>query len=276
MRTYGGEVERRSFGDMILAAVGVLRQDAGEFLFIGVLGGLLTTAAALILRFTGGYAGLALITPAIVTGALLTMAATCSAVRRVEDNLEPDAGAALAATLVRTPFIVMPLAPALLLSGLAAFVGVGLRPHIGSLFAITIALALSAFAAAFLFRRSLYVPALFARRTSSRHAWARAAAVVEAYPLMVGLGWLLALAPTLVLGLLTMQSGFGPAGIAITAFVFASSMPFAGALMTLLFTQADGALPQSPTAPSLAPPSSGRRGPAHSSDVADQLRRRMR
>lgn len=275
MRTYGGEVERRSFGDMILASVGVLRQDAGEFLFIGVLGGLLTTAAAMILRFTGGYLGLALITPAIVIGALLTMAATCAAVRRVEDNLEPDATAALMATLARAPFILSPLAPALLLSGLAAFVGVGLRPHIGSLFAVTIALALSAFAAAFLFRRSLYVPALFARGTSSRQAWSRAAAVVAAYPLMVGLGWLLALAPTLLLGLLTMQSGFGPAGIAVTAFVFASSMPFAGTLMTLLFAQADGGMPASPGAPPPPPRRSASGGTQKANDLAE-LRRRMR
>lgn len=276
MRTYGGEVERRSFGDMVLAAVAVLRQDAGEFLFIGVIGGLLTTAAAMTLRFAGNDAGLALITPAITLGALLTMAATCSAVRRVEDNLEPDAGAALAATLTRIPLIVWPLAPALLLSALAAFVGVGLRPHIGSLFATAIALVLSAFAAAFLFRRSLYVPALFARGTSSRHAWARAAAVVAAYPLMVGLGWLLALAPTVVLGLLTMQSGFGPAGIAVTSFVFASSMPFAGALMTLLFAQADGATPGGGTHAAPPPSSRGAYASRHGADVADQLRRRMR
>lgn len=273
MRTYDGEVQQRSFVDMIAAAVDVLRQDFGEFVFIGVIGGLLTTVAAMVLRFAGGDAGLALITPAVTLGALLTMAVTCSAVRRVEDNLEPDASAALGAMLVRLPFIVWPLAPALLLSALAALAGVGLEEHIGTWPATGIALVLTAFAVVFLFRRSLYVPALFVRGTSSRHAWTRATAVVAAFPLMIGIGWLLALLPTILLGLLTMQTGFGPAGIAVTSFVFASSMPFAGALMSLLFAQADGA-----TGSRGGPPPSSRRPDAgrHGVDVAERLRRGMR
>ena len=266
-RTYRSEARERSFTDIAANAMGLLRQDIGEFLFIGALGGLLTTSVAMILRFAGGAAGLALITPAVALGAIITMAVTCAAVQRVRDGLDPEAGSAFASMLVRLPFLVWPLAPALLLAALATFAGVGLDGWIGSLAATAIGLALLAFALVFLFRRSLYIPALFVPGTSSRHAWTRAVAVVQAYPFMIALGWALALFPTIVLGALTIRSGFDPGGIAVTAFVCTTSMPYAGALMSLLFAQADGATPSAHM-----PAPEAERG----TDVAERIRRGLR
>jgi hypothetical protein len=52
-------------------------------------------------------------------------------VRRVEDNLEPEAAKAYLDVLVRAPFLAVPFAPALLLSGLAVFLAVRFDGTIG-------------------------------------------------------------------------------------------------------------------------------------------------
>ena len=66
----------------------------------------------------------ALIAPCVGIWALATFAAASrSAVLRVdEDNLHPDAARAFVETLLRAPFLLVPFAPAIVLSGLGVYI----------------------------------------------------------------------------------------------------------------------------------------------------------
>jgi type IV secretory pathway TrbL component len=102
VRTYPDEARRpRTIAEIIADALALLHQDIAEYGFAGLIGAIGAAFLALILSTAGDLAGKALIAPAVFIVTLVTYANTCAAIRRVQDNLEPDAIRAFFAVLAR-------------------------------------------------------------------------------------------------------------------------------------------------------------------------------
>jgi hypothetical protein len=171
------------------------------------------------------------------------------------------------AALFRAPVYVPAFLPALILLWVAGYGSILLSDMIGGLAATGAALAGSAFAVSWSFKRSLYITAMFARETALRDAATRGFSVLRDAQAAVAVTWLIALAPTLIVSVGALAFGFGPASAAIVAFVFVGSMPLAGAMLSLLYGH--GSLYAG--APATAPPQT-----RESTHVSERLGRHLR
>jgi hypothetical protein len=269
MRTYGSGVrETRTLSALVIEAIGVVRQDLSEYGFIGLVGAFMAGFTALVLRMIGGSVPVALILPVIGLCAIGTMAASAAAVRRVEDNLDPDAARAFIDALVRAPFLLVPFAPALVLSGLALFLAAEFAENITRWGASALVVALLVLALMNAFQRSMFVPALFSRGISAREAASNARAIHRSAGAAIAMCWAIALLPAGIIALGGLMAGFGTFSTALSAFVFVGSMPFGAAMMSLLYAAAmrSGVATASAPAPM-------RRG---ASPVAERLGRHVR
>lgn len=231
----------RTFTDVFTDAAAILRQDAGEYAFITLVGAFIAASVALVLRVDGSATALALIAPVIAGMSLLTLGAITAAVRRADDNLQPEATRAFLAALYRSPAMMLPLLPAILLLALSTYAGVRLGEETAPLIGLIAAVALSAFAALWAFRRSLYVAALFARGASLREAGPRATAAMGTLAAPVAVTWLLSLTPALIIATPALLLGFGPLGAALTALVSVGCMPLAATMLWLLYGHSSAA-----------------------------------
>lgn len=269
MRTYGSGVrETRTLSALVIEAIGVLRQDLSEYGFIGLVGAFTAGFTALLLRMIGGSVPVGLILPVIGVCAIGTMAASAAAVRRVEDNLDPDAARSFIDALVRSPFLLIPFTPALVLSGLALFLAAEFSDNIGRWGSTGLVVALLALALMNAFQRSTFVPALFGRGVSAREAASNARAIQRSAGAAIAMCWGIALFPAGLIALGGLLAGFGTFSTALTAFVFVGSMPFGAAMMTLLYSAA-----MRSGVASAAAPMPVRRG---ASPVAERLGRHVR
>lgn len=269
MRTYSGAPTRTyTVADIFANALALLRQDAGEYAFVALIGASAASFTTFVLRMLGGPVAVAVVAPVIALSALLTMAACVAAVRRVNDNLEPDSVRALGAVIVRLPAIVIPVVPSLIVLWIAAFSVQWLDDYIGSLLAGVMGIAVALLAVQPIFRRGLYVPALFARGASVGSAAANAAAMMAQLAGMVTVVWAIALAPAALVAFVALAAGFGVVSTTLTAFAIVACMPLAAAMLSLVHD----AMP----ATSMAPQPSAAREPSQSADVSDRLRRHMR
>ncbi|HEY8173364.1 MAG TPA: hypothetical protein VIH21_09755 [Dehalococcoidia bacterium] len=271
-RTYGtGGGETRTLSGIILEAVGVLRQDLGEYGFIGLLGAVAAGVSAMVLRMLGGTIPLSLILPVVGVCALTTYAASACAVRRLEDSLQPDAARAFLEVLIRAPFLLIPFAPAFVLSGLGTFLAVQFSDNVGRWGATGILVALLVLAAMNAFQRSVFVPALFSRGTSVREAATFSRALQRSASAAIAMCWVVALLPAGIFALGGLAAGFGSFSTAVTAFVFVASMPFAAGVMSLLYAEAAN----SGSFMTAAQPSAPVRGGGRPSKAAERLGRHM-
>jgi hypothetical protein len=232
---------RRTLADVIADALGIIYQDVAEYAFVALIGAIAAAFAALLLPAAGGIAGLALMPPAVFLIATGTYAMTCAAERRAQDNLEPDAVRAFFAALVRLPAITPPLVLPLALSSVAVTAGV-LAARWAPDSVVTLA-AIIVFAVAGLssFQRAMHVPALFLRDVNFEDARALGAAAMRKAGALVAACFVVAMAPTALLALLMLASGFNIALVAATAFVFVATMPLAAGIATVIL---DGVAPQ--------------------------------
>lgn len=277
MRTYSDPVARpaqasggRSLADIFADAVATLRQDGSEFGFVALLGGFTASFTTLILRLAGGALPLSIIGPFILLTTVVTMATSCAMVRRVDDNLQPDSARAFTAVIIRSPAIVLPLLPALILLGLAVFAATLLDGHIGGLGAGGVAFVLGAFALHWTFKRSVYIAALFTRNTTVKEAWAASTAVLRSAPFTILITLVIALAPGVIFTLGAALAGFGTVSTAIAAFFLAFCAPLAGTMMFLLYQQASEGSTITPSAPRAPRPS------ATAAALEDRIHRHMR
>lgn len=236
MRTYSGETTRTyTIADIFANALALLRQDAGEYAFVTLIGACAAGFITFVLRMIGGPIAVALVAPAIALSALLTLALCVAAVRRVEDNLEPDSVRALGAVLVSAPALIVPIWPSLVLLWIAVFGVQWVDDYVGGLLAGVVGIALGLLAVQPIFRRGIYVPALFARGASVRSATAHAAALMPQLGGMVSVTWAAALAPAFLIGFVALAAGFGVVTTTLSAFVVVACMPLAAAMFTLMY-----------------------------------------
>jgi hypothetical protein len=236
------EARGRTVADIIVDALAILHQDAAEYIFGALIGAIAAAFAALILPVAGGpYVGAALIAPAVFIIAVLTYANTCAAVRRAQENLEPDAMRAFFAVLARLPAILPQLTLPLAVTGASVLIGAVVArwaPNSVVTLAVILVFALAGFSS---FQRSLHVPALFARNVDFAQARLLGAATMRKAGVLVGACFVIAMAPAALIAMAALAAGFSIVATAVAAFVFVASMPIAAAIATLIF---DGIAPQ--------------------------------
>jgi hypothetical protein len=269
-RSYSGEVRySRTLADMFAESAEIVRRDLGEFGFIALLGAVFATLLTLILGTMGGAVPVSLIVPFASHTAIVTMATCCAGLRRVDENLEPDSTRAFLATIFRLPFILVPFAPALIIGWAAAFVPMQFDGQLTDLGAGVLGILLALAAIWLSFRRSLYIPALYARGASVMGALSSSAAVTKSAPWTVVVAWAIPLAPALMVGLLAFSTGFAVAPTTLAVCLWVLSMPMAAAMSGMLYAQGVQGLE-----PTLRPATSDSQGSA--GQVQDRLRRHMR
>lgn len=239
MRSYSeGEAREPGFVQRVLQeALAMLVQDASEYAFIGFIGASVTAFVVVVLRLMYNAVADALVLPAVVVMAALTMSAATLAFCRATENLQPDTADALASIASRPLAFLrawLPLAAGLFAAGLALQLFHGqLAP-----WRFAIVMALVAVSTLYAFSRSFYAVALVTQRMSAAEAEAVATALLGRHATAAVLGWLPVLSPALFMVLIAQISGFGPASTAIASFVAVMSMPAGAAVMSLLFFEA--------------------------------------
>jgi hypothetical protein len=258
--------QRRTVADIIVDALAVLHQDAAEYAFAAVIAAVAAAFAAIVLPASGGIVGAALVPPAVFTVATLMYAHSCAAVRRAQENLEPDAIRAFFAVLARLPAILPPLTLPLALSGATVLVGAIAAKWAPNSVVTLAAVIVFAVCGVSSFQRSLYVPALFARNVNFAEARALGAAAMKTASALIGACFVIALAPAALLALLALATQFNPATTAVASFALVASMPVTGAVATLVF---EGLAPQL-----MAQTRRARRVPDYEERTAERLTRR--
>lgn len=238
MRSYYDDVrDTRTFAQIFDDAMATLRQDNAEYGLIGITGGVIAAMLALVLRTAGGPLVVAAIVPLVALVALLTLATTTAALRRVDENLSPDASRALLGAVVRLPFMLVPLGPSLLIAWAAVLAASYAGRYVPDALALGGGLALLLCAAIAALRYALFVPALFARGSSARAAAPLAEQMIAGARLRVAMTWLLPLAPAHLIAIVSALLGFGVMSSGITAFAYAASMPLVAAVSWMQYQQ---------------------------------------
>jgi hypothetical protein len=220
--------------DIIADALVMLHRDIAEYAFAAFVGAVAAAFLAVVLS-TGGVIGQALIPPAVFGVAIITYANTCAAVRRAQDNLEPDAARAFFSVMARIHALFTPMTLPLVLSS-----GVLLAGLIASKWAPANVLTLGvivtfAYCGLTAFQRALYIPALFARNVSFAEARVLGIETMKKSSILLGACFVIALAPAGLMAMVGLAAGFGALSTGVTAFVFIMCMPLAAAVAGIVF-----------------------------------------
>lgn len=224
--------------DIIAEAVAVLRQDLGEYGYIALFGAVPAALAVLVPGVIGRPIALAFIGPLVVLIALATFAASSAAFGSVTNHLQPDATSAFAAAARRAPSLLTPWLLLIVALGLASYVGATFVAYIDPVPHIVVPLALVVVSAFYAFPRSLSTAAVFDQDLSSRESVSASVAIVRGETRRVAVGWGLALAPAIVVAALGVLAGFDAINASLAVFFLVGAMPFAAAMMSLLFSEA--------------------------------------
>jgi hypothetical protein len=239
------ETRGRTPVDIIVDALAMLHQDVAEYAFAGFIGAILAAFVAVVLS-TGGIIGQALIAPAVFSVAIITYANTCAAVRRAQDNLEPDAVRAFFSVLARVHALFTPLTLPLALSGATVLAAVGASRWVpGSVLTLG-AIVVFAYCALAAFQRVLYIPALFARNVTMVQARQLGYETLKKSTLLVAACFAIATAPASLMALIGLAASFGTLSTGITAFVFVMCIPLAASVASIIY---EGLAPQAAEAP---------------------------
>ena len=98
----------RSLSETIEESITILRQDASEYAFIGLVGSFAACMAVLVPGIIGGPIAVALIAPLLLFVAVLTLATSAAALGVGSSQLQPDASRAFAAAGLRIVAILRP------------------------------------------------------------------------------------------------------------------------------------------------------------------------
>ena len=96
-RTRAARAFTRSMPDLIEETIAILRQDASEYAFIGLVGAFAACMAVLVPGIIGGPIAIALIAPVLVVITSITLATSAAALGVGANQLQPDAGRAFGA-----------------------------------------------------------------------------------------------------------------------------------------------------------------------------------
>jgi hypothetical protein len=228
------ETRGRTPVDILADALVMLHLDIGEYAFAGLIGAAGAAFLAIILS-TGEFIGQALIAPAVFGVAIVTYANTCAAVRRAQDNLEPDAARAFFSVLARVHALFTPLTVPLALSSLAVLVGVAASRWAPASVLTLGVIVVFAYCGLASFQRALYIPALFARNVTFADARLLGIATMKKASVLLGTCFVIALAPAGLMAMIGLAAGFGALSTGVTAFVFVACMPLAGACAAIVY-----------------------------------------
>lgn len=233
-----GHVFARPLLEIIEEAVAILRQDASEYAFIGLVGAFAACMAVLVPGIIGGPIAIALIAPLLLFVAVLTLATSAAALGVGSSQLQPDASRAFAAAGLRIVAILRPWLPLAVALGAASYAADAFSSHLGPVPHEAIILALALVSGAYALPRSLCVTALFEHDVSAREALTASAALVRRAGRTVLLAWCVVLSPAITIALLGALAGIDAATGAVIAVLFVGAMPVGAALMSQLFIDA--------------------------------------
>ena len=246
-----GRVFARPLVEILEEALAILRQDASEYAFIGLVGAVAAGMAVLIPALIGGPIALSLIAPLLVAIAATTLAASAAALGVGTNQLQPDAGRAFAAAGARSIAILRPWLPLVVVLGAASYAAAAFSDYLGPVPPEAVILLLALFSGAYTLPRSLCPTALFEHDLSARESLRASATLVRRAPLTIGSAWGIVLAPSIIVALLGALAGIDAATGAVIAVLFVGAMPAGAAMMSQLFIDAASRIE---TAPAPAPP----------------------
>lgn len=248
----------RSTAELVEEAVAILRQDASEYAFIGLVGAFGACMAVLIPGIIGGPIAVALIAPLVVAVASLTLATAAAALGVGANQLQPDASRAFATAGLRTSAILRPWLPLAVALGAASYGANGYSSYLGPVPPEAVILALALVGGAYALPRSLYATALFEHDLSVREALRASAAFVRSATRAVATAWCIVLAPAMIVALFGAVAGIDAVTGAVIAVLFVGAMPAGAALMSQIFIDAASHIEAAP-APVRGPTAAQRR-----------------
>lgn len=243
--------DERPFTEIAAEAVDVLRQDAGEYGYIALLGAIPAAVSVAIAGYVGGAIALALIGPVIVIFAVVTLAASVSAISVGVSHLQPDAMRAYATALARLPAVLLPWVPLAVILGTASAAFVTFRAELHMVPGIALIVAFAALSVPYIMPRALHLPALFAEELSWSEAGRVSAALVSEHSLRVALALTIAALPAELVFGFALLAGFDAAAGALVVLFLVGAMPLAAALLSSIFfgAESDMALEETPGPP---------------------------
>lgn len=233
-----GRVFARRLPEIIEEAIAILRQDASEYAFIGLVGAFAAGMTVLIPALIGGPIALALIAPLLVIVAAGTLATSAAALGVGANQLQPDASRAFAAAGLRSLAILRPWLPLAVALGAASFAAATFASRLGPVPPHAIILALALVSGAYALPRCLCATALFEHDLSAREALSASAGLVRRATRTFATAWCLVLAPAMIAAALAALTGVDAATGAVVAVLFVGAMPAGAAMMSQLFIDA--------------------------------------
>lgn len=234
--------DERPFAEIVAEAADVLRQDAGEYGYIALLGAIPAAVSVAIAAYIGGAVALALIGPLIIVFSVVTLAACVSAISVGASHLQPDALRAYMTALGRLPAVLLPWVPLAVVLGTATAAFVTFRAELHMVPGIAVIVAFAALSVPYVVPRALHLPALFAEDLSWSQAGHASAALVREQPRRVALALTLAALPAELVFGLALLIGFDAAAGALVVLFLVGAMPLAAALLSLIFFGAEAGL----------------------------------
>lgn len=259
-RNRNGRVFGRPLLEIIEEAIAILRQDASEYAFIGLVGAFAACMAVLVPGLIGGPIAIALIGPLLLFVAVLTLSTAAAALGVGSSQLQPDASRAFAAAGLRIIAILRPWLLLAIALGAASYAAGAFSSYLGPVPPEAVMLALALVSGAYALPRSLCATALFEHDVSAREALSASAALVRRAGRTVLLAWCVVLSPAITVALLGGVAGIDAATGAVIAVLFVGAMPAGAALMSQLFIDAASYIE---TAPAPAPAKRGKQTAAH-------------
>ena len=239
MRTYESDVRHgRRLTRVLEDCLNIFSQDAGEYGFIGLIGGAVTCIVVLILGVIGGPVASLLLVLAAVAGTVITLGTATEAYRRVADNLSPDSGQALVGVMMRLPWLLTPWLPLAGVGGLVAFALSGWGSQLPGTLSQAIAMVVLVGAVIYALQRSMAVPAVVIDRARPRDAAEGASLLFTQMPARVTGALALVLSPAVIFGAIALSAGFGPVSTALAVFFLAGLSPLAAIVLAEMYDEA--------------------------------------
>lgn len=240
----------RSTLELSSEAIAILRQDASEYAFIGLVGAFAACMAVLVPSIVGGPIALALIAPLLVLVAVLTLATSAAALGVEANQLQPDASRAFAAAGLRIIAILRPWLLLALALGAASYAAAAFFSYLGPVPPEGIILGLVLVSGAYALPRCLCATALFEHDLSAREALSASAALVRSATRTIVTAWCIVLAPAIIVASLSAVSGIDVAAGAVIAVFFVGALPAGAGIMSQIFIDAASRY-EAPPAPSV-------------------------
>jgi hypothetical protein len=233
-----GRIFARPLPEIIEEAIAILRQDASEYAFIGLVGAFAACMAVLVPGIIGGPIAVSLIPPLLIVVAALTFATAAAALGVGASQLQPDASRAFATAGLRIVAILRPWLALALALGVASYLADAFSSYLGPVPMEAVILALILVGLAYALPRSMCATALFEHDLPSREALSASSALVRQATRTIVSAWCVVLAPAIVVTLLGAIVGIDTVTGAVIAVLFVGALPAGAALMSQLFIEA--------------------------------------